>query len=197
MCSKRVAQIVLKMFIWCCLSRMPMLSPHISWWRHQMKTVSALLALCEGNPPVTGRFASQRVSNAGFDVFFVAGLNERLNKQLSRRWFKTPGCSFWHHSNMVTLVHVMARCLSNIAFSSCRFQGIWLSVILMKIRIIWYKKYMLIFLKFLAMLTKPRNSHVTVAQVPTCSKFTAVNLANYSKIVSVLYQLWCKIYFCD
>ena len=25
-----------------------------SWWRHQMETFSALPALCEGNPPVTG-----------------------------------------------------------------------------------------------------------------------------------------------
>ena len=28
----------------------------ISWWRHQMRTFSALLALYEGNPPVTGGF---------------------------------------------------------------------------------------------------------------------------------------------
>ena len=27
-----------------------------SWWRHQMEALSALLALCEGNPPVTGGF---------------------------------------------------------------------------------------------------------------------------------------------
>ena len=27
-----------------------------SWWRHPMETFSALLALCEGNPPVTGGF---------------------------------------------------------------------------------------------------------------------------------------------
>ena len=27
-----------------------------TWWRHQMETFSALLALCEGNPPVTGGF---------------------------------------------------------------------------------------------------------------------------------------------
>ena len=26
------------------------------WWRHQMETFSALLALCEGNSPVTGEF---------------------------------------------------------------------------------------------------------------------------------------------
>ena len=29
------------------------------WWRHQMETFSALLALCEGNSPVTGEFPSQ------------------------------------------------------------------------------------------------------------------------------------------
>ena len=32
----------------------------ISWWRHQMKTFSALLALCAGHSPVTGEFPSQR-----------------------------------------------------------------------------------------------------------------------------------------
>ena len=31
-----------------------------AWWRHQMETFSALLALCEGNSPVTGGFPSQR-----------------------------------------------------------------------------------------------------------------------------------------
>ena len=41
-----------------------------SLWRHQMKAFFALLALCEGNPPVTGRFPSQRASNAGFIVKF-------------------------------------------------------------------------------------------------------------------------------
>ena len=32
----------------------------ISWWRHQMKTFSALLALHEGNPLITGGLPSQR-----------------------------------------------------------------------------------------------------------------------------------------
>ena len=32
-------------------------------WCHDMKTFSALLALCEGNPPVTSGFSSQSVSN--------------------------------------------------------------------------------------------------------------------------------------
>ena len=35
-----------------------------------METVSALLALCQGNPPVTGEFPSQRPVTRSFDVFF-------------------------------------------------------------------------------------------------------------------------------
>ena len=31
----------------------------ISWWRHQMETCSALLALCVGNSPIIGEFPSQ------------------------------------------------------------------------------------------------------------------------------------------
>ena len=29
---------------------------HITWWRHRMETLSALLALCARNSPVTGEF---------------------------------------------------------------------------------------------------------------------------------------------
>ena len=42
---------------------------------------SALLTLCEGNPPVTGGFPSQRPVPRSFDVFF----DLRLNKRLSNR----------------------------------------------------------------------------------------------------------------
>ena len=35
-----------------------------------METFSALLALCAGNPPVTGEFPSQRPVTRSFDVFF-------------------------------------------------------------------------------------------------------------------------------
>ena len=40
------------------------------WWRHQMETFSALLALCARNSPVTGEFPSQRPVTRSFDVFF-------------------------------------------------------------------------------------------------------------------------------
>ena len=42
-----------------------------------METFSALLALCEDNPPLTGEFPSQRSVTQSFDVFF----DLRLNKQ--------------------------------------------------------------------------------------------------------------------
>ena len=49
-----------------------------SWWRHQMETFSALLALSAGNSPVTGEFPQQRPVARSFDVF----VDLRLNKQL-------------------------------------------------------------------------------------------------------------------
>ena len=32
----------------------------MTWWRHQMETFSALLAICAGNSPVPGEFPTQR-----------------------------------------------------------------------------------------------------------------------------------------
>ena len=41
-----------------------------TWWRHQMETFSALLAICAGNSPVTGEFPYRRQATRSFDVFF-------------------------------------------------------------------------------------------------------------------------------
>ena len=38
-----------------------------SWWRHQMETFSALMALCAGNSTVTGEFSAQRPVTRNFD----------------------------------------------------------------------------------------------------------------------------------
>ena len=51
------------------------------WWRIQMETFSALLALCAGNSPVTGEFPAQRSVARSFGVFFDLRLNKRLSKQ--------------------------------------------------------------------------------------------------------------------
>ena len=51
-----------------------------SWWRHQMETLSALLAICAGNSPVPGEFPAQRPVTRSFDVFFDLRPNKRLSK---------------------------------------------------------------------------------------------------------------------
>ena len=61
----------------------------VSWWRHQMETFSALLALCVGNSPVTAEFPSQRPVTRDFDVFFDPRLNKRLSEYSWGRWFET------------------------------------------------------------------------------------------------------------
>ena len=73
-----------------------------SWWRHQMETLSALLALGAGNSPVTREFPSQRPVARSFDVFFDLRLNKRLSKQSWGWWFETPSRSLrrqWNVSN--------------------------------------------------------------------------------------------------
>ena len=66
---------------------------HDPWWRHQMETFSALLALCAGNSPVTGEFPPQRPVTRSFDVSFDLRLNKRLSKQSWGWRFETPSWS--------------------------------------------------------------------------------------------------------
>ena len=73
----------------------------LSWWRHQMETFSAWLALCEANPPVTGGFPSQCPMTRCFDVFFDLRLNKGLSKQSRRWWFETPSRSLWRQCNVI------------------------------------------------------------------------------------------------
>ena len=73
--------------------------PQEAWWRHQMETLSALLALCGGNSSVTGEFPSQRPVTRSFAVFFHLCPNKRLSKQSWGWWFETPSPSLWRHCN--------------------------------------------------------------------------------------------------
>ena len=70
------------------------------WWRHQMEALSALLALCAGNSPVSGDFLAQRPVTRSFDVFFDLHPNKRLSKQSWGWWFETPTCPLWYHCNV-------------------------------------------------------------------------------------------------
>ena len=75
--------------------------PGCPWWRHQMETFSALLALCVGNSghqwiPCT------KASDAELWCFFDLRLSKRLSKQSWGWWFKTPLHPLWCHCNYYT-----------------------------------------------------------------------------------------------
>ena len=70
------------------------------WWRHQMETFFALLAICAGNSPVPGEFPTQRPVTRSFDVYFDLRPNKRLSKQSWGWWFETLSWSLWRHCNV-------------------------------------------------------------------------------------------------
>ena len=72
-------------------------------WRHQMETFSALLAICEGNSPVSGEFPAQRPVTLSFHVFFYLRLNKRVSKQWWGWWFETLSRPLWRHCNGDTI----------------------------------------------------------------------------------------------
>ena len=90
--------------VFCCVLVLVSFTP-MPWWRHQMETFSALLALCAGNSPVTDEFPTQRPVKRSFYVFFDLRLNKRLSKQSWGWWFETPSRSPWRHCNATGLFH--------------------------------------------------------------------------------------------
>ena len=87
----------------------------MTWWRHQMKTFSALLTICAGNSTVPGEFPTQRPVTRSFDVSFDLRPNKRLSTKSWGWWFETPSCSSWRHRNGMT--HIWRKC--------CIFHWIW------------------------------------------------------------------------
>ena len=91
------------------------------WWRHQMETFSALLAISAGNSPVTGEFLTQRPVTRSFDVFFDLRLNKRLRKQSWGYWFETPSRPLWRHCNAVMQADTCGKPDLNLTVLSCLF----------------------------------------------------------------------------
>ena len=84
---------------WYCI--LPILCiKHAAWWRHQMETFSALLAICAGN---TCEFPAQRPVTRSFDIFFIwAWMNSWVNN-------RDAGDLRRHHANYgFTVMDAMA-----------------------------------------------------------------------------------------
>ena len=77
------------------------------WWRHQMETFSALMAICARNSPVPGEFPVQRPVTRSFDVFFDLRPNKLLRKQSWGWWFETPSHPLWGHRNASSAMTVL------------------------------------------------------------------------------------------
>ena len=99
-CSYKLFIVCLLMF-WCdrlCFS-VNVEHKH-TWWRHQMETFTALLAICAGNSLVPGEFLAQRPVTRSFHVFFDLRLNKPLSKQSRGWWFATLSHPLWDHCNV-------------------------------------------------------------------------------------------------
>ena len=105
-----------------------------AWWRHQMETFSALLALCAGNSPVTCEFPSQRRVARSFDVFLICAwingwVNNREAGDLRRHgahydvtvmWFierklESILSSSKHGFRCPFIEHIIFQCIRNIS----------------------------------------------------------------------------------
>ena len=94
------------------------------WRRHDMETLSELLALCEGNLPVVGGFSSHRAIKAGFSVF-VGYVNLIIEQtvELQVIWDTTP--LMGHRRNVVYITMTSHKCheLSNHWHVDCLFNS--------------------------------------------------------------------------
>ena len=99
-----------------------------TWWRHQMETFSALLALCAGDSPVTGEFPAQRLVTWSFDVFSDIRLNKRLSKQSWGWWLEMPSSSLWHHCNDIFISLTLFSPLAGEWLQSADFTRLYLWV---------------------------------------------------------------------
>ena len=89
-----------------------------------MDTFSALLAPCEGNPPVTGGFPSQRPVTRSFDIFFeLRWTNGWANNgdagDLRRHILR----SLWRHCNVASFLWPSWSSLDSMGFTVAPLGG--------------------------------------------------------------------------
>ena len=141
------------------------------WWRHQMETFSALLAICAANSPVPGEFPAQRPVTRIFGVFFDLRLNKRLRKQSWGCWFETLSRPLWRQRNVGALFDiaktkaVMAVFLAH--WPNCNHEclnetGVWMSFLGKRWRFIQYVYVLPCLYYTVNFLHNPHNKHAVV-----------------------------------
>ena len=90
-----------------------------AWWRHQMESFSASLALCEGNSPITGEFRSQRPVTQSFDVFIDLRLNSWANHRDHSAHYDVTVMGKTYSNWLVFHLHVWpVSCISNVTYDT-------------------------------------------------------------------------------
>ena len=97
----------------------------ISWWRHQIESFSAFLALGAGNSPVPGEFPAQRPVTRSYGVFFDRRPNKRLSKHWWGWWFETPSSPLWRHCNVDYQLHPAIRFRTRIPYDWLPTHILW------------------------------------------------------------------------
>ena len=105
-----------------------------SWWRHDMETLSALLVICEGIPPVTGDTFSPSLAFCegvhrspvdyphkkpvmwSFGASFDASLHKCFNIRWIFRWFDTSFDVTVRYACVWTRVYARIRCMCMLAY---------------------------------------------------------------------------------
>ena len=72
---------------------------HMSIMMTSNGNISALLAICAGNSPVTSEFPPQSLVTLSFDILFDMRLNKLLCKQAWGWWFEMIPYPLWCHCN--------------------------------------------------------------------------------------------------
>ena len=91
-----------------------------TWWRHQIGTLSALLALCAGNSPVTGEFPAQRPVTWSFGVFFVLFMFRRWRHNWLRKALRDVTIVTRAHKIMISISSDISFMHSLIHGRSCK-----------------------------------------------------------------------------
>ena len=71
-----------------------------SWWRHQMETFSAILALCAGTLPVQVDSPHKAQWRGALMVSFICTWINNWVKKTRGWWFETPPWSLWRQCNV-------------------------------------------------------------------------------------------------
>ena len=168
----------------------------LSWWRHQMETFSALLAICAGYSLVSGEFPTQRPVTRSFDVFFDLRLNKRLCKQLGGWWFETLSRPLWRHRNVYVLLLSWLTLSNSPSFHSGDwwqlppnlFLHVWVWVNVVTVVFVFLKG------SFITLSAMQPGIFMSVVLSLVCSHWHCCLLIYWEKATSQCQRLWAALF---